>query len=142
MNHDELLAMLRHNAEYPGIGSMNFLTFGNNRPAILAAVNAVMERPKSRKRFRLLAVYERETGELLAEVFGTVHGPVVVFRSGTVHRGVFGDQDKPDARAEFVRQDRGDANLIVAPLDNDPDQRFPLIASAGQYVLTNPELRR
>jgi hypothetical protein len=65
VNHDEFLAMLRHNAEGPGIGSMNYLTFGNNRSAILAAVNAVMEKPKSRKRFRLLAVYERETGELL-----------------------------------------------------------------------------
>jgi hypothetical protein len=40
VNHDEFLAMLRHNAEGPGIGSMNYLTFGNNRSAILAAVNA------------------------------------------------------------------------------------------------------
>lgn len=134
MNRDALLAMLRYNAEYPGIGSMNFLTFSQNRPAIFAAVNAVIEKPKSRKRFRLLAVYERETGELLAEVFGTVHGPVVVFRSGSVHHG--------DEGAEFVRQDRGTANLIVVPLDADPDQRFQLIASGGQYVFMNRDLRR
>lgn len=69
MNKFELLAMLRHNAEWD-IGGMTFLNFGPNKPAILAAINALMERPKSRKRFRLLAVYDRETGELLAEVFG------------------------------------------------------------------------
>ncbi len=135
MNGTNLLAMLRHN-EW-NIGSMTLREFSENKRAILAAVNAVIEKPKSRKRFRLLAVYERETGELLAEVFGTVHGPVVVFRSGTVHRGVEGDQDKPDPRAEFVRQDRGTANLIVVPLAADPDQRFQLIASGGQDTFTN-----
>jgi hypothetical protein len=134
VNTAELLAMLRHNAEYPDIGGMNILTFSQNKPAIVAAVNVLMGKPKSRKLFRLLAVYERETHELLAEVFGTAHGPVVVYRTGSVHHS--------DEGVEFVRQDRGSANLVVAPLDNDPDQRFPLIAAGGQYVFMNRDLRR
>jgi hypothetical protein len=126
--------MLRHNAEWADIGGMNWRTFGENKQAILAALNALMARPKSRKQFRLLAVYVRETGELLAEVFDTAHGPVIVFRSGRIHHGAEG--------FEFVRQDRGGANMAVAPLDNDPDQRFPLIASSGQYVFINRDVRR
>jgi hypothetical protein len=132
---EEFVAMLRYNAEWPDIGSMNLLTFSNNKAAILAGINVLMDNPKSRKRFRLLAVYARETGERLAEVFGIPnHGPVVVYRSGSRHHGAEG--------VEGVRQDRGSANLVVAPLDNDPDQPFPLIASSGQYVLMNRDLRR
>jgi hypothetical protein len=111
---EEFAAMLRYNAEWPDIGSMNLLTFSNNKAAILAGINVLMDNPKSRKRFRLLTVYARETDERLAEVFGIPnHGPVVVYRSGSRHHGAEG--------VEFVRQDRGDANLVVAPLDNDPD---------------------
>jgi hypothetical protein len=133
---EEFVAMLRHNAEWADLGGMNLRTFYENKPAILADIRVLMDNPKSRKRFRLLAVYARETGEPLAEVFSTNHGPVVVFRSGSRHHGAEG--------VEFVRQDRGSANLVVAPLDNDPDgQQFPLIASSGgQCTLLNRELRR
>jgi hypothetical protein len=48
--------------------------FNKNKRAILATINALMTNPKSRRRFRILALYEETTGELLAEVFGTTHG--------------------------------------------------------------------
>jgi hypothetical protein len=134
VNQHELLAMLRHNAEWVDIGGMTWAMFSTHKPEILAGLNLLTAKPKSRKGFRLLAVYERETGERLAEVFSTTHGPVVLFRTGSIHHGAEG--------AEFVRQDRGSADLAVAPLDNDPDQRFPLIASRGQYVFMNRDLRR
>lgn len=126
--------MLRHNAEL-AIGGMTYLTFSENKQEILAGLNALMADQKSRKRFRLLAVYVRETGELLAEVFSITLGPVIVGRSGSIYRGA---ED-----VEFVRQDRGGANLVVAPLDNDPDQRFRLMpSSGGQCTLLNRDLRQ
>ncbi len=134
MNRDEIVVMLRHNAEWADLGGMNIRTFVDNKQAILAAINALMVRPKSRKQFRLLSVYVRETGELLAEVYDTTHGPVVVCRSGSTYTGAEG--------TEFVRQDRGGANLVVVPMDNDPDQRFLLVASRGQCVFMNRDLRR
>jgi hypothetical protein len=63
VNRATLLAMLRQNAEAK-IGSMNSLTFSQNATEIIAAVNAVMGKPKSRRQFRLLEVYVRETGEV------------------------------------------------------------------------------
>ena len=135
MNPNEIIAMLRYNAEWPDIGGMTLNVFHTHKRDILAGLNALTARPKSRKEFRMLAVYSRETNERLAEVFSTTHGPVVVFRSGTVR--------DPDAQGGgFVRQERGDADLFVQPLDNDPDQRFPLVASGGRYVFTNADLRR
>jgi hypothetical protein len=126
--------MVRHNAEWVDIGGMNFRTFSENKQEILAALNVIMDNPKSRNRFRLLAVYVRETGELLAEVFKTNLGPLLVGRSGTIHST--GD-------VEFVRQDRGSANLVVGPLDSDPDGAWRFIGSSGgQVTLWNRDLRR
>jgi hypothetical protein len=67
VNGDEILAILRHNAEWD-IGGMTLREFSDNKPAILAALNAVMNKPKSRREFRLLDVYAGETGGLLAEL--------------------------------------------------------------------------
>jgi hypothetical protein len=64
VNGDEILAILCHNPEWD-IGGMTLREFSDNKPAILAALNAVMNRPKSRREFRLLEVYAGETGELL-----------------------------------------------------------------------------
>ena len=107
------------------IEGMSQETFDANKQPILAAIDALMDNPKSRKRFRLLALYERSTGELLAEVFGTHHGPVVVYRStGAVTRG--------RNHAPFARQGRGLAELIVAPLTGDPEQEFKIMPSHTQ----------
>jgi hypothetical protein len=68
-----------------------------------------MTNPKSRRRFRILALYEETTGELLAEVFGTTHGRVVVHRSrGRVSRG--------RNTALFARQGASLDDLVVPPL--------------------------
>jgi hypothetical protein len=63
-------------------------------------------------------VYEKDTGELLAEVFRTHYGLVVVHRS---YDPVPGNKRAP---VPFARQSRGSDNLIVTPLTGDPDQRI------------------
>ncbi|WP_142926686.1 hypothetical protein [Mycobacterium marinum] len=57
---------------------MDAETFNANRQAITAAVNLIMQQPESRTRFRLFAIYEAGTGELIAEVLRTSLGVVVV----------------------------------------------------------------
>jgi hypothetical protein len=109
-------------------------TFTENRPAILVALQAVVNNPKSRKRFRLLAVYERVTGELLAEVFGTIHGPVIIHRSwGTI-------LSRSSHNTEFTRQGR--SNIVVAPLTDNPNQKFHIVAHNTRYTFRCEELRR
>ena len=126
-----MIATLRHNREWD-IGSMSWLEFSANKGAILAASLALMAKPQSRKRFRMLAVYEGGSSELLAEMFSTTHGPLVVYRSV--------DLDEPDA--VFIRQGRGRAAMAVSPLDNDPDQRFVLVSRRAEYIFMNRDFRR
>jgi hypothetical protein len=98
--------------------------FNENKQAILAAIDALMDNPKSRKRFRALALYEETTGELLAEVFRLTYGPVVVHRSS-------GRVSRAGKSAMFVRQGRGTDDLVVAPFSDDPDQRFNIVSAAS-----------
>jgi hypothetical protein len=103
--------------------AMSLETFNENNADILAGINLLMTNPKSRKTFRLFELNEMATGELLAEVFQTTHGSVVVHRSsGRVSR-----RGKSDL---FVRQGRDSDDLIVAPLTGDPDQRFRVVAAS------------
>jgi hypothetical protein len=93
-------------------------TFDENEPAIRGAVKAIMRDPKRRKRFRLFALHE-SGGGLLAEVFDTKHGPVIAHHS-------WGSTDRLYTVAVGARRGRGQGQLLVAPLTDDPDQRFPL----------------
>jgi hypothetical protein len=102
-------------------------TFDEHKAAILDALDTLLDNPKSRRRFRLLALYAKDTGELLAEVFRTNHGPLILHRSrGTANRG---RKNYP-----FPRQGRGLAELVVAPLTDNPDQRFSIMARHSQRV--------
>lgn len=100
--------------------------FDENKQVILAGLNALMKNPKSRNRFRILAVYEEspgDPGELLVQVFPTPHGPVVVHCSyGRVSRV---------GNAMFVRQRANLDDSIVAPLTGDPDQRFRVVSKSS-----------
>lgn len=129
---EAIIGMFVRNAAQD-IGGMTLATFYENKPEILAGVNALMAKSRSRKRFRLVAVYERGSGELLLEAFAVSRGPVVVYRTGSVYR---------DGDAEFVRQDRGGAAVAVAGLDNDPGQRFNLVSRRHSYAFFNRDVRR
>lgn len=112
--------------------------FDENKQAILVDLNALMDNPKSRRLFRLLAVYDKGSNQLLAEVFALTQGTLVVHR-GRGHLS----RVKGRASGVFVRQDRGDENLIVAPLTDDPDQFFVIsVGRMGDRSLSGRDLTR
>lgn len=123
-----IIAALRHNREWSDIGSMTWREFSARRDEILAGALAIMDQPQSRKRFRTLAVYEGGSNELLAEMFSTTHGPIVVYRSAE------------DLGAGVARRDRD--RLSVSPLGNDPDQRFVMVSRRAEHIFMNRDFRR
>lgn len=86
---------------------MDPAVFEEHRAAIAAAVKALRNNPKSRNRFRLCAVYESQSHELVAELFTTQHGPVVA-----------------------------NGNRELWPLTGDSAQQFILRAGSRSYVVT------
>jgi hypothetical protein len=114
--------------------AMSQETFAKNNRAIRAGLAAVISNPKSRRRWRLLPVYEKDTGELLAEVFDTLYGPVIWHRSwGRV-------LSRTSHNTEFTRQGR--SNVVVAPLTDDPDQRFRIVGRKGEHTVAAEDLRQ
>jgi hypothetical protein len=121
-------------------GSMTYDVFDENWSTIATEVKTILGAGgKTRRRFRVFrgAVYERKTGELLAELLRTSLGPVVVFRAGEP-----GD-NHASQKGEFLigfRQARGVNGLAVAPFTGIESQDyFDLVASGGgrgQYLLT------
>jgi hypothetical protein len=102
---------------------MTWEVFEENRPAILAAVKALMANPKSRRRFRLAALYEKRTSDLVAEMFGTAHGPVVVWLDAE-----YGGESTHLAGVRLHGRD-------IAPLTGDPAQRFTIRGKSRSYVV-------
>lgn len=98
--------------------------FEGHWPAIGVAVEALTDRPKLRRRARLLAVYDTRA-ELIAEVLNTQFGPVVVSRIAV------------DDSADRTRQDR---KRDVQPLTDDPEQWFTVTTRRRQHVLYAAEL--
>lgn len=102
---------------------MSYKDFHEHQQPILAGLNALLDNPRSRRRFRIFAVYDELTGELLAEVFRTTQGSVVVHRSyGRVSRA---------GNAMFFRQGNDQDDMVVAPFTGDPVQRFHIVSGAS-----------
>lgn len=99
-------------------------TFERNWPAIGLALEVLADRPRSRRRARLLAVYDARS-TLIAEVLSTQHGPVVVMQTA-VRDGA--DRIQLDSK-------RG-----VEPLTGDPAQWFVVTTRHGQLVLRAADL--
>jgi hypothetical protein len=110
------------------IEEMSQETFDANEAAIRTGIKAIMSDPKLRKRCRIFELYESSSNELLAEVFRTAYGPVIAHQS-------WGNPER--LRVVVVRgpQGRGQGELVVAPLTDDPDQRFPIMARNFKYRL-------
>jgi hypothetical protein len=109
-------------------------TFDANQPVIRAGVEAIMRNPQRRKTSRIFALYDSGDNTLLAEVFRTPFGPVIAHRS-------WGSVDRLTTVVVGAPQGRGKAELVVAPLTDDPDQRFPIMARAFRYRLPVRNLR-
>jgi hypothetical protein len=99
---------------------MSQQTFDANEPAIRAGVTAIMRNPKWRKRSRLFVLYE-SSGGLLAEVFDTKHGPVIAHHS-------WGSIERLRTVVVGAPRGRGQGQLVVAPLTDDPRQYFSIMA--------------
>jgi hypothetical protein len=99
-------------------------TFERNWPTIGLALEVLADRPRSRRRARLLAVYDARS-TMIAEVLGTQYGPVVVMHTA-VRDGV-----------DRIQQDR---KRGVEPLTGDPDQWFVVTTRHGQHVLRAKDL--
>jgi hypothetical protein len=109
--------------------TMSLDEFGQNEPAILADVCAILNgKTKIRKRLRIVAVYERSTGQLVAEVVHTSKGPVVVHRVAAI------DTDSFPARRVDVRGFRREHG--IAPFTGEPDQQFAIKGNEAVYVVT------
>ncbi|MDC8980513.1 hypothetical protein PR370_01870 [Mycobacterium marinum] len=100
--------------------------FDENWPTIATEVKTILAtKGKTRKRFRIVAVYETINNELLIEVFRTSLGPVVAYRAGW-NSGRWSWRQQGDLRAAImgVRQGRGDSKYDVQPLTGHPQQFF------------------
>lgn len=118
-------------------------TFKQNKDAVMAEVKTILgAKSKTRSRFRFIAVYKTCCGELLAEVFLTSLGHVVVYRAGA--RGYDGwrrpDDDKTSTLVASLRH----GELDVQPLVGNPHQfflvtcRHPLTDVNGRHIYTFP----
>jgi hypothetical protein len=100
-------------------------TFERNWLAIGLALEVLADRPRSRRRARLLAVYDARS-TLIAEVLSTQYGPVVVARIAVTDG------------ADRIRQDTKRGFLPLT--DEPPDDRIVVTTRHGQYVLRAEEL--
>ncbi len=108
--------------------TMSLAVFEQNEPAILADVCAILAgKTKIRKQLRLVAVYERSTGQLVAEVLRTTKGPVVVHRVAAIET----ESGRP-ARVDIrgFRREHG-----IAPLTGEPDQQFAIKGKSAVYIV-------
>jgi hypothetical protein len=121
--------------------TMSQEAFDADEPAIRDLVKAIMSNAKIRKSCRIFELHEMHTGELLAELFDTSYGPVIAHRS-------HGSADRlrvfvvPGPVPDPALRGRGKRELVIAPLTNDPDQRFPIMARNLQYRLPVKNLRQ
>jgi hypothetical protein len=112
------------------IDGMSREAFDANRADIDTQISTILAtQGKTRRRFRLRAIYERRSSELVAELFATTHGPVLVMLD-----------------AEYGGASRHVANDIrargrdIAPLTGDPAQQFLVRARSRSYLVTGAHL--
>lgn len=110
--------------------------FDANEDHIRAVVDALMRDTHRRKKFRVLRLRETHTKEYLAEVFAIPgYGPVIAHHS-------YGDPDLLSRVVVHAPRGRGKLRPVVAPLTDDPNQRFPIMARSFQYRLPVERIRQ
>jgi hypothetical protein len=112
--------------------NLSWQVFGQNRDAITLLVSKMVSPAAAgyaRKNLRLGAIYERSSGEIIAEVFRTPWGPVVVMATA-------GAGDESEHVTDVGR------GRDVAPLTGEPDQQFLIRARSRSYMVTGDNLSR
>jgi hypothetical protein len=98
--------------------------FDQNCSAIASDVASILAaEAKSRRRFRLIAVHEKVSGHLLAEVFQTTRGPVVVTN---------------DAEHNSRERIRRGARRDLTPFTGEPEQVFLIRGGRGPTLPPAP----
>lgn len=120
---------------------MSAKEFDANEKQIRTAVRLLRADSKLHNKFQHLAVYEKRSGELLAEVLWTAFGPVVVYKTQV---GAWANH-KPGAPGQGVtmhlRQHR--KSRSIAPLTGASDQMFTVMSrSNASYEVTGGALVR
>jgi hypothetical protein len=107
--------------------TMSYEVFAENESQIVAEVSMIRSaKGKTRKRFRILAIYEQGSSSLLGEVLRTSFGPVVVYRTA------LGGESPPAGDGNYLLGYRqGRKYPGIAPLTGNPDQYFSMVASKG-----------
>lgn len=108
--------------------------FDANEPAIRAGIDAIMRNPQLRKHFRIFVLCE-SGGKVLAEVFDTKFGPVIAHRS-------WGSIEHLRTFVVGAPRGRGNGQLVVAPLTDDPRQYFPIRSRTFQRRIAVEHFRR
>jgi hypothetical protein len=104
---------------------MSNAVFETNRADIETQIRTILAtKGKTRSRFRLRAVYEARTNDLVAELFRTTHGPVLVMVDAE-HAGA--RRHLADVRAH---------GRDIAPFTGDPEQQFIMRARSRSYVIS------
>jgi hypothetical protein len=117
------------------VDTMSWEMFKENESTIVAEVKMIMAvKGKSRKRFRIVALYEKSTGDLIAEVLRTSVGPVVVSRA------VEPTLD-PVNGAVVIPGFRLSQYHNIDPVTSDDQQFFSMKSRTIWYPLTGTWLR-
>jgi hypothetical protein len=113
-------------------------TFDQHRSDIMRTVDLLLQRLESRRRFRLFAIYEQGTGQLLAEVIRTTHGPVVVSRALDGGRDI--QPLSADLELEFVTR-RGRYRLLAGDvLESINEGTRKATVRPGLSVMRRPQV--
>jgi hypothetical protein len=124
-----------------GLDFMSWETFDQNSDEIVAAVRLLVADSKRRRRFQLVTVYEKRTGEpgeLLIEVLATSFGPVIVYSVA------YGRPANQGSGVPFhTRQARDGRHIARLSGDASRPQVFDVASRAGaNYSITRGDLIR
>ena len=109
------------------VDTMSDEVFRENASQIVAEVRTIRSaKGKTRRRFRIVAIYERSSGLLLGEVLRTSFGPVVVYRTA-----VMAPAACRDMALVGYRQDRTCPGL--EPFTGHPSQFFSMVSTKGNH---------
>ena len=106
--------------------------FIENWTSIAQQLRALRAGPRVRwRRFQRLAIYAKDTHELLGEVVATSPGPVLLYRGGTEDLNCKEDAYMPVKRS---------ADMSVAPVTGDPRQLFMIFGRRKQYPVMGRDI--
>lgn len=119
------------------IDAMSHAVFTENEEAIFAQVRTILaSKSEFRRKMRLLAIYEKGTNELVAEIFRTTFGPVVACRSIDWTEA----QEPINGQVRIGYQTSASYNN-VQPLTGDDADVYQLKSHAAWHHLSGQDLR-